>query len=174
MKKLLLLLFLCPYLLAIQCPDKECQLTENWEEESIVPLITLSPIQSTYSAGDKVTLTVSVPSNNDFFGGSTNLLENSGDETGLLVLLSDNLFVDNKLTFSKGAQGKYENWLELPFNLESGNYEVDVEVTLNRSGEYSVYAEGYVELGSSDCPDFKLNLNYSGVETEFIEFSVEE
>lgn len=178
MKKIILLLFLSPYLLAIQCPDQECQLIENWEQESYVPLITISPLQPSYTVGDRITLSVTVPASNDYFGESIDLIDETGDEMGLLQLISvegkGDLFQGNQVTVKKGGQGRFPVWFEMAFKAETGNYELEAEITLNRTGSYTQLAEGYVDFGPSDCPDFKLNLLYAGVDEQFLEFSVSE
>jgi hypothetical protein len=87
-KKIFLLLLIVPYLLAIQCFDDECALIENWEQNSFVPLVNITPIQSIYSAGDTLSISASIPSSNDFFDTPVNLLEESSDETGLLQLIA--------------------------------------------------------------------------------------
>lgn len=178
MKRIIFLLFLCPYLLAIQCPDHDCALIENWEQNSFVPLVTITPIQSNYNAGDKITLSASIPASNDFFGESVNLLEETGDETGLMQLISvqgkGDLFQDNQVTFKKGSQDRFPVWLVMPFNAQTSNYEVEVEITLDRTGSYTMLTDGYVDFGSSFCPDYRLNFLIEGFETQFLEFSVGE
>ncbi len=178
MKRIIFLLFICPYLLAIQCPDQECALIENWEQNSFVPLLNISPIQSTYKAGDTITMRASIPATNEFFGESVNLLEASGDETGLLQLIAvegqGDLFSENSVIVNKGSQGRFPVWFEMDFNSETGNYELDVDITLNRTGAYTMVTDGYVDFGSSDCPDYRLNFLFAGVEGQFLEFSVDE
>ncbi|MGB0346015.1 MAG: hypothetical protein ACPGGA_00945, partial [Balneolaceae bacterium] len=151
---------------------------ENWEPNSYVPLLTIEPIQSSYTAGDVITLSATIPAANDFFFESLNLLEDSGDETGLLQLISvqdkGDLFQDNEVTIKKGSQGRFPVWFEMPFNSETGNYELEVDITLNRSGSYTMVTDGYVDFGSADCPDYRLNFLFAGIEGQFLEFSVGE
>ncbi|MFV1884959.1 MAG: hypothetical protein ACMZ7B_10760 [Balneola sp.] len=176
MKKVILLLLIAPYLLAIRCFDDECQLVENWEEESYVQLVTITPLQTSYSPGDKIILSASIPANNNYFGESVNILEESGDETGLLQLISvegkGDLFLENEVTIKKGTQGRVPVWFEMEFNNQTGNYELEVEITLNRTGAYTMVTDGSVDFGSSDCPDYKLNFIYKDIEGQFLEFSV--
>lgn len=178
MKRIIPLLIVCPVLLAIQCPDQECALIENWEQNSFVSLVNITPLQTSYNAGDIITLTASFPSRNEFFGESVNLLEETGDDTGLLQLISvegkGDLFQENEIMIKKGSQGKFSSWFEMPFNSETGNYELDVQITLNRTGSYTMVTDGYVDLGSMDCPDYRLNFLYAGIEGQFLEFSVGE
>lgn len=178
MKKIIYLLILCPYLLATQCFEEECAVQENWEVNSYVPLISVSPIQDSYTAGDILTLRVTVPASNEYYGEPVNFLESTGDESGLLQLISwegkGDLFQDNTVTFKKGSQGEYSTWFEMPFNAETGNYEFEADITLNRTGAYTMLADGSVEFGSSDCPSFILNMSYSGIDAQSLEFLVAE
>lgn len=109
MKKIILLLLIAPYLLAIQCFDDECQIVDNGEQNSYVPLVNITPIQSSYKAGDKITLSANIPVTNEYFGESVNILEKSGDETGLLQLITvegqGDLFQENEVIIKKGSQG---------------------------------------------------------------------
>ncbi|MBO6793579.1 MAG: hypothetical protein JJ895_06695 [Balneolaceae bacterium] len=105
-----------------------------------------------------------------------NLLESTGDETGLVQLISwegkADFFIDNKLTFRKGSQGKNSTSFVAPYNSETGNYEFEAEITLNRTGNYIMLSDGSVEFGSSECPEYVLNMKYIGVESQSIEFVV--
>lgn len=62
----------------------------------------------------------------------------------------------------------------MKLNNQTGNYELEVEITLNRTGSYAMVTDGSVDFGSSDCPDYRLNFVYVGIETQFLEFSVNE
>ncbi len=178
MQKIILLLFLCPYLLAIQCFDDECTLIENWEQNSYISLVTISPLQNSYSAGDTITLSASIPATNNFFGETVNLLEETGDETGLLKFIAvegqGDLFQDNEITINRGNQGQFPVWFEMTINSETGNYELNFEITLNRTGSYTMLTDGSVDFGASDCPDYRLNFLIAGTEGQFLEFSVNE
>lgn len=178
MKRIIFLVIFCPYLLAIQCPDQECALIENWEQNSFVPLLNITPIESSYNAGDVITLSATIPANNDFFEEEVNLLDASGNETGLLQLIAvegqGDLFQGNEVTINKGIQGQFPVWFEMPLNTATGNYELEVDVTLNRTGDYMMLTDGYVDFGSSDCPDYRLNFLFVGIEGQFLEFSVGE
>jgi hypothetical protein len=74
----------------------------------------------------------------------------------------------------KGNQGRFPVWFEMPFNAETGNYELKVDIILNRTGSYTMLADGYIEFGSSDCPDYRLNFIFAGIEDQFLEFTVNE
>jgi len=178
MKKSLFLLLLSPYLLAIQCPDQECALIENWEQNSFVQLLDITPIQSSYNAGDTITLTASIPATNQYFGEEVNLLEASGDETGLMQLITyegrGDLFQENQVTIKKGAQGRFPFWFDMQYNAQTSNYELKVDIILKRTGSYTMLADGYIEFGSSDCPDYRLNFIFAGIEDQFLEFTVNE
>ncbi|MEM9361202.1 MAG: hypothetical protein AAGA43_01150 [Bacteroidota bacterium] len=173
MKQLLALLSLILPFMAIDCED-DCVVEENWEEENVTMLMELSQLEDTYSQGDILTLTAQVPSENTFFDRTVDLNLESGDNTALLMLLSDNIFIENNLDFKKGQQGQFANWFLLPFNPTTGMYELEVDVELQRIGAYSHFNSGTFEFGSSDCPDFILNSRFAGVEDQFIEFTVDQ
>ena len=176
LKNIYFLLFLSPYLLAIQCFDEECNTLENWELNTYAPLISISPLQESFDVGDTITLRVTVPNSNEYFGEMINLLESTGDETGLVQLISwegkADFFLDNNVVFRKGSQGNNPTSFVAPYNSETGNYEFEAEITLNRTGNYTMLADGSVEFGTSDCPEYLLNMKYIGVESQSIEFVV--
>lgn len=162
-----------PYLLAIDCED-DCRVVENVYLEDYVSLVMLTQLQETYDAGDEITLSVNLPASNNYFDEAVNLFEETGQESATLVLLSDNLFTDNELNFITGSQGKHSNWFIMPYNPQTQMYELEINITLNRSGAYSHYNGGEVQIGASDCPDYELNILFEGVEGDFIEFTVGE
>ncbi|NER18079.1 hypothetical protein [Spongiivirga citrea] len=169
MRKAIFLLLLSPLLMATQCEDDECIF-----EETSVDIMTLSPLQETYTKGDTITMTINLPASNNFFGSSRNLFNETADPTALVVLLSDNIFLENSLNFVSGSQGRFSNWFVLPYNSETEAYELEVEVTLNRTGTYSHFNGGDIEIGRSNCPDFSLESKFLNVEDQFIEFTVVE
>ncbi|RNC83087.1 MAG: hypothetical protein ED557_10245 [Balneola sp.] len=85
-KTLSILVFIViPYLLAIDCED-DCMVIENVYLEESVSIISLSPLQGAYEAGDDVTLSISVPSSNNYFGESVNLFEETGEESATVII----------------------------------------------------------------------------------------
>ncbi len=167
MRKAVFILLLSPFLMAIQCIDDECIV-----EEASFDIITLSPLEETYNKGDEITMTINFPASNDFFENSRNLYNETADPSASVILLSDNIFLDNTLNFVKGSQGRFPNWFVLNYNAENENYELEVDVILERTGGYSHFNGGSIELGPSDCPDFSLTSNFIGVDANIIEFTV--
>ncbi|RNC83086.1 MAG: hypothetical protein ED557_10240 [Balneola sp.] len=78
------------------------------------------------------------------------------------------------MSFVTGSQGEHSNWVIAPYNPQTGMYEVEINVTLNRTGAYSHYNGGKVQFGASDCPDYELNVLFDGVDVDFIQFTVSE
>ncbi len=169
----ILTFIIIPYLLAIDCED-DCMVIENVYLEEYVSIISLSPLQEIYDAGDEVSLSISLPASNTYFGDAINLFEETGEESATVVLLSDNLFTDNDMSFVTGSQGRFSNWFTMPYNTQTGMYELEVTITLNRSGAYSHYNGGKVQFGASDCPNYELNVLFEGIEGDFIEFTLNE
>ena len=158
--------------MATTCEDIECNYTENHETDNL-NVITLTPLKTTYNQGDELILKISLPATNIYFGKEINLYKSTGDNSALIILLSDNIFQNNILTFIKGSQGTYPNWFNLPYNSETEMYELEVKTMLNRKGMYSHYNGGEIEFGTSSCPDYKLNTGFIGIEAYSpIEFSV--
>lgn len=176
MRTLSILLLLSPLLLATQCFDDECFTAENLEsEEAYVKNMIISPLESQYQIGDKISFTVNVPAYSDFVGSQINMFEESGDQTALLVH-DDELFNGNRIRFEKGSQGRYPNWFMMPFNFDTNRYELELTVMLDRAGEYSIPNYGFIEIGDSGCPDYRINVLFEHTVTydEFTDFTVAE
>jgi len=155
--------------MAILCEDDEC-----FSEQASFDVIQLSPLQETYTKGDELTLTIDIPASNDFFGSQKNIFEESGDNSALVVLADDDIFLENTLNFISGSQGRFPNWFVLPYNAENGTYELEVTVILDRIGQYSHFTGGTIEFGQSRCPDFDLESRFISIEEQTIEFTVSE
>lgn len=131
----------------------------------------------TYEPESVLTLKIDLPASNTLFGDQVNLFEETSDNSALIVLSDDELFVDNTLTFIKGSQGKYANWFVMSYNSQTGMHELDVQITLDRPGAYSHEKSGIIYLGPPDptaCVDFRLNTQFMNIVGQFIEFIVTE
>lgn len=157
-------------LIATSC-EEECNAFENWEAEEYVDIVEVIPLETTYAQGTEITLKVDIPASNSFFGNQIDLF-NSTNNPSALIVLDDDIFVGNSLTFIKGSQGKYSNWFLLPYNFQTASYELDVRITLNQPGSYLLRNFGYIEIGPSDCPDYILNILFQDIEGQDFEFSV--
>ncbi|PWN07323.1 hypothetical protein [Rhodohalobacter mucosus] len=183
MKELFISLVMIPMLVMTSCED-DCVTLKNWQEEDVVELITLAPIQSSFQQGDVVTLTIDLPASNDFFADyidnrqtQVNLFEETGDHVALITLGDDELFLDNTLTFIKGSRGEFPNWFILPYNSQTEMYELEVQISLDRTGAYSHEKSGQIYLGPPDpteCSNFLLNVQFADIEGQFVEFTVNE
>lgn len=176
MKLIFAILFLIPSIIMTSCED-DCFSIENVGEENLVDLISLSPLEPAYEAESVLNLKIDLPASNTFFGNQVNLFEETNDNSALIVLSGDELFLDNTLTFIKGSQGEYSNWLVMPYNPQKGMYELDVQITLDRPGAYSHHKSGIIYLGPPDptaCSDFRLDTQFMNIEGQFIEFVVTE
>lgn len=160
------------------CPDSsDCD--DIYNMATVPDLITITPLQQVYSQGDEVILKFSVPSANDYFAyypDGVNFFEETNDNSGHLSLSSDQLFIDNELTFIMGSQGSYTNWFKVPYNPENGFYELEIRTKLNRTGEYLIYATAHFDVqGDQNCNRYRLDTNVLGMDSELgtIEFTVE-
>lgn len=173
-KKVLAVLILSPILMATSCEDDECNYVESPIDETS-NLILLTPLQTTYSKGDELTLKISIPSTNTYFGEEVNLFDITKNTSACLILRSDSLFQDNNLTFVKGSQGLHPNWFNLPFNSQTEMYELEFKVILNRIGQYSHYNGGEIDFKKqSPCPIYRINTDILWTEEgkNAIEFEV--
>lgn len=159
-------------LVATSC-EPECEVIENWEAKDYVDIVEVTPLESTYTQGTELTLKVDLPASNSFFENQVNLFNSSDDRSALLVL-DDDIFVGNSLTFLKGSQGKFSNWFLLPYNFQTARYELVVTINLEQPGSYVLRNYGYIEVGPSGCPDYILNILFQGIEGQDFEFSVTE
>jgi hypothetical protein len=183
MKLLVLILFLIPAFIMTQCED-DCFTLENWEVEDVVNLISLTPLDTSYEKGTVLTLSIELPSTNDFFADyinnrrtQVNLFEETNDNFALITLGDDELFLENSLTFIKGNQGEFSNSFLLPYNSRTGMYELEVQITLDRPDAYSHEKSGQIYLGPPDpteCSAFLLKVQFVDIDGQFIEFTVTE
>lgn len=156
------------------CPgESDCNDTLSiGHKENLIKLI---PLQTTYNQGDIVTLKAEIPASNNYFGNSINIFEKTNDYSALLTLAFNELFISNDLTFVKGSQNQFNNWFDVPYNAQNGNYEIEIKVKLNRTGNYSfVTADSFEFQGTQNCNRFRLDSNIEGMNSnEKIEFTVQ-
>ena len=140
------------------CPgDEDC--SDFGSSTRVDNLITLTPVQTTYNQGDIITLKSEIPASNYYFGDFLNLFDKTNDYNALLVT-SSNLFIDNQLLFIKGTQGSETNWFNASYNPENGIYELEIQITLNRLGNYSfITNDSFYFQGSSQCNRYRLDTN---------------
>lgn len=123
-------------------------------------LIKISPVQQVYNQGDFITLKLDLPSINNYFDGpSVNLLQSTNDYDAQLALLFSQLFVDNEVTVLKGNQGEFSNWFYAIYNPNNGNYELEVKIKLNRTGNYSFVNGGNIVVKKSKYFIYYMNTN---------------
>ena len=159
----------------VGCPGEvECDdIASIAKKENLIKII---PLQTTYNQGDIVTLKADIPSINNYYGSEINLFGQTNDDSALLILLSNQIFNSNNLTFIKGSQGQFLNWLNIPYNPNTNSYELEVKIKLNTLGNYSIVTNGdYFEFqGSDKCNRFRLDTNIEGMNNlEKIEFTVQ-
>lgn len=155
MKKILLL---STILLLYGCPDRnDCD--DFGRIAQVDNLIQWTPVQTQYRQGDVITLTVEIPAVNNYLGSSVNILEQTGNQNALLLLSTDNFQVGNQLTFIKGFQEREVNWFGLTHNPVSGNYELKIEITLNRLGDYNFPTQDRIDFLGRNCNRYFIDTN---------------
>ncbi|MDZ7807547.1 MAG: hypothetical protein U5K71_10575 [Gracilimonas sp.] len=176
MKVIFITLSLITTIIMTTCGE-DCVSVENFGEENITDIMSIAPLQTSYQQGAKITIAINLPASNNYFSEPVNLFDETSDESALVVLDDDDLFVENSLTFIKGSQGQYSNWFFLPYNSQNGMYELEIQITLDRLGTYSQPKYGRIYLGPSDptaCAAYLLNVQFMNIDGKFIEFTVTE
>ncbi len=123
-------------------------------------LIKISPIQQVYNQGDFITLKLDFPAINNYFDGtSINLLQSTNDYDAQLSLFFNQLFIDNEVILVKGNQGQYSNSFYVIYNPNNGNYELEVKIKLNRTGNYSFINGGNIIIRKSKYFYYNIDTN---------------
>lgn len=157
------------------CPGGEEDCFDIGSTTRVDNLIKIEPLQTTYNQGDVITFKTEVQAFNNYFGEPINLFEKTNDFEALLVLGFDQLFADNELTYIKGTQSNFSNWFNVPYNLETGNYELEIQVMLNKIGYYSFSTNDSFQFqGSTECNRYFIDTNVEGWNSDGkIEFNVQ-
>ncbi|MGB0186515.1 MAG: hypothetical protein ACPF88_06220 [Flavobacteriaceae bacterium] len=154
------------------CPGEE-DCNDLASNARIPDLVTISPLKTTYKQGDEIILSLTIPSENNYFGTTVDIFKATGDNNPL-AYGDDNLFIDNQVLVTTGNQGKYSNQFHL--KLVDHNYVLEVRIILNRLGYYNhdgIYIINF--QGDSYCNRFFIKTNILGVDYDYrIEFEVTE
>lgn len=152
------------------CPGQEdC---DDLASDITVPnLAIITPLQEVYQQGDEIILSLIIPSENNYFGNTIDIFQETGDENPL-IFGDNNLFLDNEIIITKGTQGEFNNQFHL--QLINNIYELEVIITLNRIGSYSHNGIYKVDFqGENRCNRYRIETNIQGVNTQYqIEFEV--
>lgn len=119
------------------CPgEEECY--DLGSTTRVNDLIKIIPFQTTYNAGDIIIIKCEIPSINNYIGEELNLFENTNDYQARLINTSRYLFDGNEVTYLKGSIEAYDGgWSNVIYNSLTGNYELEIQVKLNKVGSYS-------------------------------------
>ncbi|MEM9679174.1 MAG: hypothetical protein AAF901_02520, partial [Bacteroidota bacterium] len=98
----------CLLLLVTACPEEE-DCFDMASSNYIPNLILLSPEQETYNQGDVLTLTLNIPSVNNYFGTEVDIFDWTDDDLAKLRLGFDQLFTDNVVNIITGSQANSAN-----------------------------------------------------------------
>ncbi|WP_396179673.1 hypothetical protein [Flavobacterium sp.] len=139
------------------------------EEECFAPaaitqvddLILISPFQQIYNQGDVITFSVTIPATNNYFNDGTeiNLLEATNAFEARLIC-TDQIFIGNNVEFVKGSPGSVNGWFNLIYNNENQLYELEIKVTLNKIGTYTIYtADSIAFQGEKICNRYTIETN---------------
>ncbi|MEM9680632.1 MAG: hypothetical protein AAF901_09935 [Bacteroidota bacterium] len=150
----------CFFLLVTSCPGEEdCFDIANIAR--VDDLITLLPEQTEYNQGDVVILKLEIPATNSYFGDEINLYQETEDNSAFLALSFNQLFTENQLNFIRGisANSNSNNWFNVIYNENNDMYELEIEITLNKSGAYSMITSDFIEFDGGDCNRYRLDTN---------------
>lgn len=166
-------LLFCLFLLLTACPGEE-DCFDMGSTTRVDDLIKLLPEQTEYNQGDAVTLSLTIPATNSYFDSERNIFQETGDNSALLALGFNQLFIDNQLSFLKGSEGDSENnnWYYVIYNENNGMYELEIEINLNRVGEYSFITDDSIVFDGGECNRFRLDTNVLWQGDAIIEFTV--
>ena len=162
-------------LLLFTCPNNDNDCFDLGSIAGVNDLITLLPKQDIYNQGDQVTLKLEIPAINSYFGQEVNLITKTNDISALVVLAFNQLFIGNDLAFVSGSIGDSPkiNWFNAPYNIATGNYELEVIVTLNTLGDYSFQTDDSVQFnGQDECNRYRLDTNVLWSVLGTVSFSV--
>jgi hypothetical protein len=162
-------LLFCLFLLLTACPS-EVDCFDMGSTTRVDDLIKLLPEQIEYNQGDVVTLSFTLPATNSYFGNELNLFQETGDDIARLRLGSFDLFTDNDLNFISGSQS--ENRFYIPYNSEDDTYDLILEITLNKVGNYSFVTDETIEIVGNGCDRYIIDTNVLWQGDAIIEFTV--
>lgn len=141
-------------------------------------LVTVTPLQTSYQQGDSITIRTNIPNINNYFGLELNMIAATYDPLGSMTFGSIQVLTDqNEVIIEKGLQGDAFNHFELPYNPETGNFELELRVKLNRVGAYSFHtgnSEVFFLKGNDPCNTYTIGTNFQGRdENNIFSFTVE-
>jgi len=161
----------CLFLLLTACPGEE-DCFDMGSTTRIDDLIKLLPEQTEYNQGDVVTLSLTIPATNSYFGNELNLFQETGDELARLNLGFNYLFIDNEVNSIIGNEAEFINRYYMPYNSENDTYELILEITLNKVGNYSFVTDDSIEFIGNGCDRYIIDTNILWQGDAIIEFIV--
>lgn len=142
------------------CPGGDEDCFDYGATARVDDLITLLPLQTIYNQGDIVTLKVTVPATNTYFGQQLNLLEETNDFEARVQTSYSNLFIGNQLEFINGNQSSQTNWFNAIYNSNNQTYELQIKITFNKVGNYTLNTNDYILFqGNQKCNRYRLDTN---------------
>ncbi len=168
MRKLILL---ATVILLYGCPgNDDCD--DFGSTAEVYDLVKLGPLQNQIRQGSIITLSLEFPSTNSYFGSTLNLFEQTGDNTALLIFTGPDLFIGNEVTFIKGFLDSNVSLFGVVYNSMTQNYELEIEIKLNKLGIYELDAIHFIEISGRNCNRFGINTSTEGTLIEDISFEV--
>jgi len=150
------------------CPAKE-DCNDLGRTIDVADLEHITPLQQVYNQGDVIAFSIEIPR---VFQG-VDLLDETGDRDVLLVLSDDDLFVGNELVFQEGRQGASPNWFYLTYNEQEQLYQLKINITFNRIGEYNMFTErDSCEFVGDECNVYRIDTSIEGAINNRIQFTV--
>lgn len=152
------------------CPGEE-DCNDLASDITVPDLVTIIPLQETYQKNDEIILSLTIPSENNYFGNTVDLFQETGD-LNPLIYGDNNFFIENEVTILKGSQGEYANQFHL--DIINNIYVLEVMITLNRVGNYSHDADYEINFqGNTTCNRYHIETTIQGQNSQNkIEFEV--
>ena len=158
------------------CPGEE-DCNDLAYDVTVPNLAAITPLKALYEKDETITFSLIVPSENNYFGTTVDIFQQTQDRAPLFSFSSRQPFEGNTVNVIKGAKAKYVNQHYLHYNADNHSYELMIEITLNTVGEYSIFSYGdrIHFQGDSYCNRFLIETNVEGTNADYkIEFEVTE
>ncbi len=160
------------------CPSIDPCPTADGYDKSIPDLITISPLQESYSAGDEIVIAMVLESEQSFVNETitVDLFDKTKIENE--PLQNNELYKIIERNNFQVLKGNIENNNPvLVYSADENKYSFSIKITLNSTGNYLLHAYAVIvfqDRQGGDCFEYVLHTNIEGInEDQNIEFTVE-
>jgi hypothetical protein len=161
-------------LLLQSCPEIKEECGDIGNITRINNLVKITPLKTSYSAGEIITYTANIPAVINFDGNMINMYDKTLDSNARLYA-NPIFFVGNQTTYIKGSKEDENGWTNVTYNSSNQMYELEVKIKLNKLGTYSIISGEYFEvIGKDICNRYRIDSKIEGTDANGkIEFTVQ-